>query len=201
VARPATPLSATAVVAAAADLADADGPGALTLAGVAAHLGVRTPSLYNHVAGLDDLHRRLALLVMTELADRLRSAAVGLAGPDAVRALLRAARDYALAHPGRYGFVARAPGTVDNPAAGASDTELAQAAGQVVDVFLAGLRAYGLTGDQAVHAVRALRSAVHGFVMLETGGGFGLPQDLDDSFATLVELLVAGLEARVPERG
>jgi AcrR family transcriptional regulator len=192
-ARPATPLSADAVVAAAADLADADGPDALTLAGVAAHLGVRTPSLYNHVAGLDDLRRRLALLVMTELADRLRSAAVGLAGPDAVRALLSAARDYALAHPGRYGFVARAPDQ--------SDTELAQAAGQVVDVFLAGLRAYGLTGDEAVHAVRALRSAVHGFVMLETGGGFGLPQDLDDSFATLVELLVAGLAARAPERG
>jgi hypothetical protein len=46
-----------------------------------------------------------------------------------------------------------------------------------------------LEGDDAIDAIRALRSALHGFVLLETGGGFGLPVDVDRSF----ERLVAGL--------
>jgi Tetracyclin repressor-like, C-terminal domain len=37
-----------------------------------------------------------------------------------------------------------------------------------------------------VDATRALRSALHGFVMLENAGGFGLPRDVDRSFGQLV---------------
>ena len=55
------------------------------------------------------------------------------------------------------------------------------------------LRAWDLEGDDAVHAARAFRSAVHGFVALEAGGGFGIPVDLDASFDRLVGLLAAGL--------
>ena len=45
---------------------------------------------------------------------------------------------------------------------------------------------YELRGDDAIDAIRALRSALHGFVMLETAGGFGLPVDVDRSFDRLV---------------
>ena len=30
-------------------------------------------------------------------------------------------------------------------------------------------------------AIRAFRSALHGFVSLEAGGGFGMPEAIDDS--------------------
>jgi hypothetical protein len=36
---------------------------------------------------------------------------------------------------------------------------------------------------------------VHGFVVLEAGGGFGLPEDLDESFRHLVDVVIAGLHA------
>jgi len=49
-----------------------------------------------------------------------------------------------------------------------------------------------------VHAVRTVRSAVHGFVMLELAGGFGLPEDVDASFAHLVRVLEAGLAVSPP---
>jgi len=39
---------------------------------------------------------------------------------------------------------------------------------------------------------RAFRSAVHGFVLLEAAGGFGIPVDLDDSFDRLVATLAGG---------
>ena len=49
-------------------------------------------------------------------------------------------------------------------------------------------------GDEAIHALRALRSVVHGFATLEAAGGFGIPLNLDESFRRLVELLIRGME-------
>ncbi|MGB8644293.1 MAG: TetR-like C-terminal domain-containing protein [Anaerolineae bacterium] len=45
-----------------------------------------------------------------------------------------------------------------------------------------------------MHAVRALRSVVHGFATLEVAGGFGLPLDCDESFRRLVQMLIKGLQ-------
>ena len=56
-------------------------------------------------------------------------------------------------------------------------------------------RGYGLDGDDAIHAVRVIRAALHGFVTLETGAGFGIPLDLDESYARLVATLDRGLVA------
>ena len=43
-----------------------------------------------------------------------------------------------------------------------------------------------------------LRSAIHGFVTLELGGGFGLPDDLDRSYDVLVEGTIAGIARLAP---
>ena len=178
-------LSTAAVVAAAAEIADAEGLDRLTLARVAATAGVRTPSLYNHVESLDDVRRRVALLALRDLADALRDAAVGRAGDDALVAMADAYRAYARRHPGRYAATQRAPAE--------GDEEMRTAAAGAVDVVLAILRGYGLEGDDAIHAARAVRSALHGFVALETGGGFGIPVDLDESYARMVRALARGL--------
>jgi AcrR family transcriptional regulator len=178
-------LSTAAVVAAAAEIADAEGLDRLTLARVAAAAGVRTPSLYNHVESLDDVRRRVALLALRDLADALRDAAVGRAGDDALAAMADAYRAYARRHPGRYAATQRAPAE--------GDEEMRAAAKGAVDVVLAILRGYGLEGDDAIHAARAVRSALHGFVALEAGGGFGIPVDLDESYARMVRALARGL--------
>jgi AcrR family transcriptional regulator len=178
-------LSTAAVVGAAAELADAEGLEALTLARLAGSLGVRTPSLYNHVASLDDVRRRVALVALRELGDAMRDATVGRAGDDALTAMAHAYRAYARAHPGRYAATQRAPA--------AGEDEVATVAARAVDVLLAVLRGYGLEGDDAIHAARAVRSALHGFVALESGGGFGIPVALDESFDRMVAALARGL--------
>lgn len=174
------------VVETAARLADAEGLAALTLARVAADLGVRTPSLYNHVGGLEDLRGGVAVLGLRELTDALRRAAVGRSGADGLHALAAAYRAYAGDHPGRY-----AAGAVAAPAAG--DDEHAAVAAEAVAVISAVLSAWDLGAEDAVHAVRAVRSALHGFVALEAGGGFGLDVDVDESYRRLVAGLAAGL--------
>ena len=55
------------------------------------------------------------------------------------------------------------------------------------------LRAWHLEDEELLHAVRVIRSGLHGFVSLEANGGFALPLDLDRSFERLIETLAAGL--------
>jgi AcrR family transcriptional regulator len=180
-------LDAEAVVAAAARLADEEGLDALSLARVASDLSVRPPSLYAHVGGLGDLRRRLAVRGARELAGAIQAAAAGRAGGDALRAVADVYRAYAREHPGTYAALQHAPA--------AGDEEAQAAASQVVGVVVAVLRGYGLEGDDAVHATRVVRAALHGFVALEGEGGFALPLDLDESFARLVSTLDLGLRA------
>ncbi len=82
-------LTPAAVAEAGATLADEVGLDQLSMGLLAERLGVRTPSLYKHVAGQADLTRRIAVLAVTELGDALRDALQGLAERDALAAALR----------------------------------------------------------------------------------------------------------------
>lgn len=182
-------LSHDVVVRAAADVADETSWEQLSLAAVAARFGVKLPSLYKHISGLDGLRRDVAVLATRELGEALSAAAVGRAGDAALRALADAYRAFGHAHPGRYAGTVRAPA--------ADDAEHLAAADSVLRVVLAVLAGYGLRGDDAIDATRALRAGLHGFVTLEAGGGFGLPQDVDRSFRRMVDGLDATMTAWV----
>jgi len=172
----------------AARLADEEGFERLSLSSVAKALGVAVPSLYKHVAGLDGLRREVGLLSAREFGAVVTRACLGRSGEEALRSVAAAYRDYARAHPGRYGSLNHAPP--------ADDAEAAEAYRVPVDVLAAVLRGFGVPEEDAVDEIRALRSALHGFVDLEARGGFGLPQDVDRSFEVLVDRCVAGLRAR-----
>jgi AcrR family transcriptional regulator len=173
------------VIDAAVAIADREGLDAVTLSRVADSLGVRPPSLYHHVTGRDGLLRAIALRGVRELTASLQAAALGRAGTQALSATAHAYREYARAHPGVYAATLRAA------APGDSEHEEAEAA--AVQVLSAVLRAWQLEDEEMLHAVRVVRSALHGFVSLESGGGFALPLDLDRSFERLIETLAAGL--------
>lgn len=168
-------------------MADQDGWAQLTLVGLAARLGVRQPSLYKHIDSLDGLHRGISVLAKRELGDVISRAAVGRAGRDALVAVCLAYRAWVHAHPGRYAATVRAPAP--------DDLEDQEASAEVVAVVVDVLAGFGLQGERAIDAARTVRSAVHGFVVLEASGGFGLPRGLDTSFAFLVDTLAEGLEA------
>lgn len=178
------------VVALALEVLDAGGVRAyddLTLSAVAARAGVAVPSLYKHVRGLPGLRTAVAAVCIDDLTAAL--AVDGGAGRpvDAVRRLAVAMREFALAHPGRYGATqgswAQDPTATLAHAAGARTVRL------ITDV----LSGAGVSDEHVVDATRAFRAAVHGFVLLELGGGFGMADPVDESFDYLVDRLVAGL--------
>jgi AcrR family transcriptional regulator len=176
------------VIAGATELADQHGLHALTLRSVAEHFGVKPPSLYNHVAGLDEIRRELALLGVRLLGQRFARACAGKSEDAAVRALAQAYRAFGHEHRGLYQAALTAP----DP----RDREVLAAATEVTEIVFAVLQGYGLAASELVHATRALRSAMHGFIAIEHAGGFGMPEDIEASYTALIELLIAGLRAR-----
>jgi AcrR family transcriptional regulator len=177
-------LSPAAVVDTALALVDEGGVESVTLAAVANRAGVATPSLYRHVTSLGELRRLLALRVLDEVTALAAEAVMGRSGDEAVAALLVAYRRYVQDHPNRYAIMPLQPLT---------DPLLIPSGERLMGVLLAALRPYGLTGADAIHAARRLRAAAHGFASLEAAGGFGLPADLDISYAGLIDMVVASL--------
>jgi len=178
-------LTNTTVVEAAEAMIDEPDAAPLTLAALAARLGVKQPSLYKHIAGIDDLRHSIAVRAKLELASVMGRSAVGKAGGDAIASMSLAYRKWAATHPGRYAATVRAP------VAGDADDEAASS--EIIKVAFEIMSSLGLQGDDAIDAIRAVRAALHGFVTLEAEGGFGLPADIDRSFDRLLSGLVAGL--------
>lgn len=180
-------LTTAKVVDAALELVDEHGVEALTLAAVAARTGVATPSLYKHIASLGELKGHVGLRVTEEMTARFTQAVVGRAGDDAVRALMHAYRAYVQEHPKRYLAAPMDP----------LHDELQREAGlKFMELILATLRSYGLEGSDAIHATRRLRVIVHGFASIESSGGFGLPEGLDDTYDQLVRMYLDDLRGQ-----
>ena len=182
-------LNRAAVVEAAGILADEDGLEELSLVDLAERLGVRKPSLYNHIAGIGDIRRELALVGLRELGRSLSRAAAGKAGDDGLFALAEAYRTFVKQRPGLYGATVRSYRLYDpdDPGLEAAESEALE---PVLDVLgSCGIREW----DEAIHAARGLRSLAHGFATLEEAGGFGMSVDQNESFHRLVRAYADGL--------
>ncbi|MFF0087235.1 TetR/AcrR family transcriptional regulator [Streptomyces canus] len=182
-------LSPASVTEAAAALADEVGFKDLSMGLLAERLGVKTPSLYKHVANQADLTHRIAVLAMNELADTIRDATQGRSGKEALVAGAHAMRTYVLEHPGRY--AAGNAAIVAGP-----DDPLIPAVGRVLASWTAMLHGYRLDADQEIHALRMLRSILHGFSTLEGIGSFQLNADVDESFTWMLGFIDQGLSGR-----
>jgi AcrR family transcriptional regulator len=188
---PRTGLSGAEIVAAAAALADETGFAGVTMGLLADRLGIRPPSLYKHVSSLADLQHRVAALAMTELGEQIRDAVQGKAGRDALAALMNALRTYVAGHPGRYmATIGAAEHGLDDP--------LVLAGARVIDSIAAVLRGYGIGDAEMTHAIRVIRSTMHGFAMLEASGGFQWAPEPDQSFSWMIGFIDRGLRTQEP---
>jgi AcrR family transcriptional regulator len=171
------------LIRAGADMADEIGFDQVTPSALARRFGVRTASLYSHLKNAQDLRTGIALLALEELADRGAAALAGRAGKDALAAFADVYRDYARAHPGRYAAT-RLP-LDPQTAAGSAGVRHAQMSRAI-------LRGYHLAEPDQTHAVRLLGSVFHGYVSLETAGGFShSAPDSQQSWERIVDALDA----------
>lgn len=170
------------VLQAARELCGQEGIRQLSIRALAERLDIRPPSVYAHFRGLPDIHRELALWGFRELADQLRRAAVGLSGGEALVAIGKAYLAFIRAEPGLYSA------TVPTPSE--DDVELRAAADAWLAVFYQVLGGLGLHEEAQIHALRGIRSIVHGFGMLEASGAFRTKYDRDSSFEIVLRTFV-----------
>ena len=179
-------LSRATVVDMAAAVADTEGIDAVTLSRIAVDAGVKQPALYRHVTGISELHMLLSLRARDLLVEVLTTAIGTRTRQDAVLAAAQAWRTFVQQHPGLYTATDRVPSIGD------VDIELSLA--RVVSALTSSLDGYSLTNAQRAHCARSLRSALHGFCVLEKDHGHPEPFALDTSLSQLVELFCRGIE-------
>lgn len=137
--------------------------------------------MYSHIKGVDDLRSKVAVFALAELADLAATALAGRSGKDALVAFADAYRGYAREHPGRYSA------TRMNLA---PEVAAASAAGRHALLTRAILRGYGLVEPDETDAVRMLHSTLHGYVSLESTGGFQFtPRTADESWSRTLDAL------------
>lgn len=149
---------------AAAELAEEKGLENVSLLQVANRLGVKSPSLYNHLSGFQELSTGLAKLALTKLEDAIRNAAVGRSKDDALTAMAFAYRQFAKENPELYKAIIRFPHY--------RDSGVQEAGRAVVRILYQVMEPYHYSKENTIHFIRGFRSVLHGFVSLEEAGFF-----------------------------
>lgn len=176
---------------AACRLANRVGFQAISMNELAAELGIRAPSLYTHVSGIEEVRRLIALRGLDELYSHLDLA---LSGPEGqMQALFDAYRRFALNNPGVYIAILPTPA--------ASDIAWTSALERLRDRLLLTLAPFNLDRREAIHALRAMRSLAHGFVSLELSGALKNTIGNDESYRWLVTCYLDGLSKKASALG
>ncbi len=179
------------IVEAAREILERGGPDGLTMAAVAAAVGVRAPSLYKHVVDRGDLVRIVLDETVRDLGGRLR--AVPDAPPDVqLRWLADEFRAFAHEQPAAFGLLFAAL-----PEEWRADPMLnAEAVRPLIEATRELVGA-----NHALDAGRTLTAALYGFVSMELAGAFRLGGSVDGAWAYLVDTLVTALATRADPRG
>ncbi len=117
-----------------------------------------------------------------------KAAVRGVVDPHAqLVALALATRSWARAHVGPYALMSRVPPDNAHP-------EFAPILQDTLDLFARPLGQLGVALADQVHAIRGLRAAVHGFVLLDNEGRFALEEDPAESFRWMVDAVLRGMQ-------
>jgi AcrR family transcriptional regulator len=163
---------------------DEAGMGALSVASLAARLGVQRPSLYNHLRSMEGLRDSLRSLVHAEVAE-MAEKVTPRGGREGLLALLLALRRYVVRHPRRIDLLLENVEDATGPLREGTQRLL----GRVMEL----LGSLGLTGASAVHAARLLRAIWIGFALIESRGGYAMDVPVEASFTFALDAMYRAL--------
>jgi AcrR family transcriptional regulator len=176
------------IILTAIEIANEKGLREVTMANVAKRLGVKSPSLYNHINGLPDIMNLLTLRALEDLYQLLKQAIMDAHEKkgEAIYALSNAYLTFAREQPGLYAL------TIES--ASKKGEEISAVANQIIELLTEVLKPYKLNEEDTIHAIRGLRSILHGFASIENQKGFGMPIDVNESFHFLIATFKEGLK-------
>jgi len=176
------------VVAAAAELANEIGYDNISLKTLAERLGVRSPSLYNHISGLDELKHELMLYGWHCIGSEIIKAVSGLTGYDAIREMCRAFYRFALNNKGVFNAMLWYNQYTDENTLEATKLLFSMMYGLFTQI--------NIPRWKAEHIIRTFRSFLEGFSLLVNNDSFGHSASIDESFEISLDILIAGMKAQ-----
>jgi AcrR family transcriptional regulator len=177
-------LSRSDVIEATILLADEVGLEGIRLNLLAERLDIRAPSLYTHIASLEDLLDAVSVYCVGEVSERIVAAADGKVGAEALRAVAHGWREYSRSHPARFHAMSR-------PVSGWALGEIKELSKPPNAVFTDIMLSFNVPEAKLPAATRALRAALQGFSVVEVD--FSLSRK-DDTFDFFLEMLLHGLQ-------
>jgi len=175
------------VIQKAAELANERGLNNLSLKELADSLGIRPPSLYNHIKSLDELKHGMMLYALSRMTKEVTVAVIGKSEDDAIRAMCKAYYLFAINNPGLYESMQWYNRFEDEAVADASQDFI-----MVIDKVLL---PYKLNDEQKQHVFCLLRGLVHGFSSLAAFGGFSSEMPLENHFEWAVNVTIKNLRS------
>lgn len=167
------------------------GQPAVSLHELARRLGIKTPSLYNHIRNTRELQYEVMHYAIDQFVANQREATQGKQTDEAVRAFAHAYYAFATEHRGLYRLIMTMPSEKDERA-----KEMAL---PLLDTVVEILRGYGLGEEGVAHWQRVFRAILHGFISQEDLGYFYYYDavDLGQSRTVAVDCFLAGLHAAI----
>jgi hypothetical protein len=137
---------------------------------------------------LPQMRNMLAVKGYRGLGQRITRDVEGKSGPDALRAMADAMRNFALEHPGL------SAATFRNAESACSDWQ--QAGAELFRIAHQVFVQVDIEGEQAAQALRILRSLVRGFVISEMAASFFVePSEYQHAFDRGIDVFICGLPA------
>ncbi|MCM1161458.1 MAG: TetR/AcrR family transcriptional regulator [Roseburia sp.] len=169
-----------------AQLANEIGVENVTLKMLADNLNIQTPSLYNHIKGLEDLQRELMIYGWKQMAEAILNAVAGVNGYDALEALCHAFYRYAIQNPGVFNAM-----LWYNKYQNKVMLDSTERIFSIVYKITASLN---IPKETCNHLIRTFHGFLEGFSLLVNNAAFGNPSSLDDSFDLSLKVLIAGIK-------
>lgn len=182
---PRAQISLTKILEAAIDICDEEGYEKLALSSISERLGIKTPSLYNHIQSLSDLKQKMAYSGLQIMYDSIVHSVIGCIGDDAITSASKAYIAFVSNHPGLYSAIAKVPDPYE--------PQFDALSNQLVKVFIKLFGVYDLSEEESIHAVRGLRSMLYGFSSIQMDFGFRLNYSQEDSLNFVIKTFLTGL--------
>lgn len=183
---PRTGLSKEEIVAKAAELANERGLSYLSVTTLADHLGIKKPSLYNHIKTIEDMHKNLMIYGWRTVSEEIVK---GIDTSDEKVNLLEYGNRF-------YHFAMENPGVFEamlwyNKY---SDDTLFSVTEGLYSFFFRQTDGLGIEREIANHLLRTYRAFLEGFIMLRIHNSFGNAISMDESFEVSMNVLISGME-------
>lgn len=176
------------VIQVASDIVDKDGLYKLSLKAVAEGLGIRTPSLYNHIASLDDLLREVAHKGMRIMNEQMIQAAIGTVGDSAIKSICIEYFKFMIIHPGIYETI--------QWAIWHETSETSEILDNYKALLVKIIHSCNLNQNKADEIMNLIIGVLHGYTTMQLGAAIADPKATELGLLEAIDTVLLGIHQK-----